>query len=159
MNRKKLMIIVAAVLVVAIIASIFIFFGPGDFRRAKWGMSQSQVKARESLELKNQTSDSLVYTLTELEGVRFDSLVFYKFDTSSDELTQINIGINATSFEDKLIKKIINKFEEKYGEPDDYEDISSSRNYYWNTNRSKIHIRQIETYVLITYMDIEKVAE
>ena len=160
MNGKKLaFIVISAVIVLAIAFSVFAFFAPGDFRRAKWGMSQNQVRARENLELKNETSSSLVYELTELEGVKFHSLVHYNFDSYAEGLTHVTIGINASGFEDKLIARLIKAFEKNYGEADEYTADDTVRNYYWNLPRTGINIRQLSSYVLITYKNINLSAE
>ena len=156
MNKKKLVIIIiAAVLILAIAASAFyIFFGPGDFRRAKWGMSMDQVKARESGDPLVEEYASLSYPLDKLEGFDVDGTVFYKFDSSNDKLTHVSIGLTSETFGDKMVSRLVETMEEKYGEPVETEDSEILYNYTWTTERTKISVTKLSGYTLIIYSDV-----
>lgn len=156
MNRKTVLIIaIAAVLVIAIVTTaLCIYFGPGDFRRAKWGMSVEQVKSREKAELQNEEYASLSYPLDSLEGIDLNANMFYKFDSSTNKLTHVSIGVTTTGFEDKKISRLISVLEEKYGEAEETEVAEISYTYIWKTERTKISITQLSSYTLIIYSDI-----
>lgn len=155
MKNKKLIIIIAAVLVIAVaISALCIYFAPGDFRRAKWGMSLEQVKARESAELLNEGYNSLSYPLETLEGIDLNATMFYKFNSSTDELTHVSIGLTSSGFKDKKTARLISALEEKHGEPVETEDSEILYNYTWTTDRTKISVSQLESYTLIVYSDV-----
>lgn len=157
MNKKKLIIsIIAAVLLVAVIVTaLCIYFAPGDFHRARWGMSVNQVKSRERAELLHEEYATLSYPLDSLEGIPLDTTMFYKFDSSADRLTHVSIGINSVGFDDKKVSRIVSKLEEKYGEPAETSEVSEiSYTYIWETDRTRISLKQLESYTLIVYSDI-----
>lgn len=156
MNKKKIFIItIAALLIIAIAAATFyIFFAPGDFRRAKWGMSMSQVKSRESAELINEEYSSLSYNLDKIEGINFDTTIFYNFNPETKKLTHVSMGIISNTFEDKKVARLISNLEEKYGEPEKSEVSEIKYDYKWETDRTRITVKQLYSYTLVVYQDV-----
>ncbi len=156
-THKKLTIIIAAILLLAVIALCFYAFRPRDFRKASWGMTQEQVIRSEGSEPLNQTPSSLSYRLTSIEGVDYDTVFFYRFDGETDGLWQASMGVTTQGYNTKLAKKIVNAFEEKYGEPDKYEETDGNYNSWWYQGDTEIYTGQIENYIYITYTDIDYV--
>lgn len=156
-SKKTIIIIIAVVLVVAIAVTVLaIVFGGGDFRRTKWGMSPEQVKSRENAELVTDSEYRLTFTTDNLEGVAAKTHMFYNFD-GANGLWQVSMGYNVDGFEDKLATKIINAFEKKYGEPDEYNESMISYEHYWVDDRTEIRISQQQTYLLVSFTDINYV--
>lgn len=157
---KKTLIISAVCLVIiaAVVISLFIFGGTKDFRKVSWGMSYDKVKKVESATLLREMEDKLVYEMDNIEGVKTKAIFNYNFDYSSEsssyELWQANTGVEVIGFDNNLAKRIINAFEEKYGEPDEYVETTTKRNHFWQTERTEIHVEQLENYILIEYTDI-----
>ncbi|MBR6524305.1 MAG: hypothetical protein IKT39_06910 [Clostridia bacterium] len=156
-SKKTVIIIIAAVLVVAIATLALVSLG-GDFRRAKWGMSPEKIKAREDGEIIVDSSYRLSYKVDNLEGVPVETNVFYNFD-GANGLWQVSMGYDMEGYEDKLADKIIKAFEKKYGEADEYEETMTAYEYYWKNDRTEIRISQQQTYMLITFTDINYVIE
>lgn len=156
MNKKKILIIAIAVVLVLAIAltTLYIFFAPGDFRRAKWGMSMSQVKSRESAELIKEEYASLSYPITSLEGIDFNTTAFYNFNAETDELTHVSMGLSSSTFDDKKIARLVSTLEEKYGEPEKSEVSEIRYDYKWETKRTRIFIKQLYSYTLVIYEDV-----
>ena len=159
LNKKTIIISsVCLVIVAAIIASLFIFGGNKDFRKVSWGMSFDKVKKVESAPLAREMQDKLIYELDNVEGVKTNCFLNYNFDYKSEstgyELWQANTGVEVIGFDDNLAKRIVNEFEEKYGEPDEYVETSTKRDHFWKTDRTEIHVEQLENYILIEYTDI-----
>jgi len=156
MNKKKIFIIaVAALIIIALVAAtLYIFFGPGDFRKAKWGMSMDQVKFRESGEPLNEEYNSLSYPLDKLEGIDFDTTLFYNFDPETKKLTYVSMGITSSTFEDKKVARLISGLEEKYGEPERSEISEVRYDYKWETERTRITVKQLYSYTLVMYGDV-----
>ena len=158
-NKKTVIIIIAAVLVIAIAVTVLaIAFGGGDFRRAKWGMTPEKVKARENGEIIVDSSYRLSYKVDNIEGVPIETNVFYNFD-GANGLWQVSMGYDMAGFDDKLADKIIKTFEKKYGEADEYEETQLAYEYYWKDDRTEIRISQQQTYLLVTFTDINYVIE
>ena len=152
---KKNIIIVSAVLALAIIvSSLFIIFGGGDFRRAKWGMTPDKVRKVENATLINDSTNKISYKTDSVDGLKVDTIFFYNFDNETNRLRNVTMGFDVEGIEDKLARKIISHFEEKYGETDEYEETYASYEYIWYTDRTQIRIYQLETYILISYADI-----
>ncbi len=156
-SKKTVIIIIAAVLVVAIATLALVSLG-GDFRRAKWGMSPEKIKAREDGKIIVDSSYRLSYKVDNLEGVPVETNVFYNFD-GANGLWQVSMGYDMEGYEDKLADKIIKAFEKKYGEADEYEETMTAYEYYWKNDRTEIRISQQQTYMLITFTDINYVIE
>ena len=158
-SKKTVIIIIATVLVVAIaVATLALLSLGGDFRRAKWGMSPEKIKAREDGEIIVDSSYRLSYKVDNLEGVPVETNVFYNFD-GANGLWQVSMGYNMEGYEDKLADKILKAFEKKYGEADEYEETMTAYEYYWKNDRTEIRISQQQTYMLITFTDINYVIE
>ena len=158
-NKKLLIIIIAAVLVVAIaLVTLAFVFGGGDVRRAKWGMGPDEIKSRETGELIVDSPYRLSYKMDSLEGVPVETNLFYNFD-GANGLWQVSAGYNMSGFDDKLADKFIKAFEEKYGEADDYNETMTAYEYYWTEGTTEIRISQQQTYMLITFTDINYVIE
>ena len=159
LNKKTLIIsAVCLVIVAAVIVSLFIFGSGRDFRKVNWGMSFDKVKKVELAPLAREMQGKLVYELDNVEGVKTDCFLNYNFDYSSEnsryELWQANTGVSVIGFDDILAKRIVNAFEEKYGEPDEYIETTTKRDHFWKTKRTEIHVEQLESYILIEYTDI-----
>ena len=156
MNKKKIIIIVIAALLVLALAfsTYYIFFAPGDFRRAKWGMTVSQVKSRESSELMNEEYYSISYNLDKIEVINFDTTLFYNFDPGTKKLTHVSMGITSNTFEDKKVARLISTLEEKYGNPEKSEISEVRYDYKWETDRTRIKIQQLYSYTLVIYEDV-----
>ncbi len=156
-SKKTVIIIAAALLVVAIaITSLALVFGGGDFRSAKWGMSPDQVKSRESAELITDSPYKLTFKTDSLLGVEEETNMFYNFD-GENGLWQVTMGYSVTGFSDKLASKLINAFEEKYGEPTEYEETLISYEHVWDLERTQVRISQQQTYILVSYTDMDYV--
>ncbi len=155
-THKKLTVIIAALLVLAIIAAIsIIVVANRDFRKASWGMTQEQVIRSEGSEPLDQTVSSLSYRLASIEGVDYDTVFFYRFDGETKGLWQVSLGVRTNGYDTKLAKRITKAFEEKYGEPDKYEETEGSYSSWWYDGRTEIYTGQIENYIYITYTDID----
>ena len=159
LNKKTVIIsAIALVLIAAIVVSLFIFLGAKDFRKTSWGMSWDKVKKVESAEIIREMDDKLVYKIDNIEGVKAESFLNYNFAYNSEnsryELWQANMGVEVIGFDGVLAKKIIRAFEDKYGEPDEYVETITKHDHFWKTERTEIHVEQLENYILIEYTDI-----
>ena len=156
MNKKKIIIIVvAALLVLALVAgALYLCFAPGDFGRARWGMTVDQVKSRQSGDPINEEYSSISYKLTSLEGLDFDSTAFYNFDPETKKLTHVSIGLETMGFNNKKIARLISILEEKYGEPEKSEVAEIRYTYKWETKRTRIIVKQLSSYTLVVYQDV-----
>lgn len=159
LNKKTVIISAAAILLIAaVIVALLVFGGPKDFRKVAWGMSYDKVKKVESAPLAREMQDKLIYELDNVEGVKTNCFLNYNFDyrteTSRYELWQANTGIDVIGFDGNLAKRIVNAFEEKYGEPDEYIETTTKRDHFWKTERTEIHVEQLENYILVEYTDI-----
>ena len=158
-NKKAVIIIIAAVLVVAIaVTTIALVFGGGDFGRVKWGMTPDEIKARASGELVTDSSYHLTFKTDNLEGVPVETNIFYNLD-GINGLWQISAGYETAGFEDKLADKFIKAFEEKYGEADQYDETLTAYEYRWTNDRTMVRVSQQQTYLLVTFTDINYVIE
>lgn len=158
-SKKTVILIIVAILVVAIaVASLAIIFGGGDFRRAKWGMSPNEVKSRENGELVTDSEYRLTFRTDNLEGVPVETNIFYSFD-GGNGLWQVSMGYGMEGFDDKLADRIIKAFVEKYGEEDEYDETQTAYEYYWKNDRTEIRISQQQTYLLVSFTDINYVIE
>ncbi len=158
-SKKAVIIIIATMLVVAIaLSAIAIFFGGGDFRKAKWGMSPDEVKSRETGEIVTDSPYRLTIKTDNIEGVSAETNMFYNFD-GENGLWQVSMGYNISGFDDKLANRIITAFEKKYGEATDYKETQISYEYFWKDDRTEIRIAQQSTYLLVSFTDINYVLE
>ena len=158
-KKSVIIIVVAAVLVVAIATTTLVHvFGGGDFRSANWGMSPEQVKNRENAKLVNESEYKLTFQTDSLMDVPVETNMFYDFD-GLNGLWQVTMGYTAKGFDDKTANRIISAFEEKYGEPTKYEENMISYEYYWVDDRTEIRISQQQTYLLVSYTDVNYVIE
>lgn len=158
MKRKTIIILSVSLLVVlSVVITILTFNGSSDFRNLSWGMSFDKVKKVESAPLIRESYDKLVYEMDNIEGVSTTAYYNYNFyynaENSRYELRQATVGIDAVGFDNKLSKRIINAFEEKYGDATDYIQTTAKCEYLWETERTKIRIEQLSNYLMIEYTD------
>lgn len=159
LSKKAIIIIIAVALVVAIATvSLVMIFGGGDFRSAKWGMSPEQVKNRENATLINESEYKLTFQTDNLLDIPVETNMFYDFD-GLNGLWQVTMGYTVRGFDDKTANRIISTFEEKYGEPTNYEESMVSYDYYWVDDRTEVRISQQQTYLLVSYTDVDYVIE
>lgn len=72
MNRKKLLF----VFIIFILNFSIISAGQFDFRKTKWGMSKSQVKASEKAKFLDQSNDAIMYNS---KLARMNVIIMYSF--------------------------------------------------------------------------------
>lgn len=72
MNRKQLLF----VFIIFILNFNIVLASQFDFRKTKWGMSKSQVKASEKAEFGSQNKDAMIY-VSELAGMKV--FIVYSF--------------------------------------------------------------------------------
>ena len=109
---------------------------------------------RESGEPLIEESSSLSYPLDKLEGIDFDATLFYNFNPGTKKLTCVSMGITSSTFEDKKVARLISTLEEKYGEPEKSEISEVRYDYKWETERTRITVKQLYSYTLVIYSDV-----
>ena len=156
-SKKAIIIAVAVLLAAAIVTTAFVLiFGGGDFRRTKWGMSPEAVKRVETASLIDDNGFRLTYRTDSLMGVEVQTHMFYDFD-GYNGLWQVTMGYNTSGLNDKTANRIIEAFEEKYGEPTKYEEDQINYDYYWVDDRTEIKISQQSSYLMVSYTDVDYV--
>ena len=158
-SKKLVIIIIAAVLVVAIaVAAVAIVLGGGDFGKVKWGMTPDEIRTRASGKIVTDSEYHMTFKTDNLEGVSAETNVFYNFDGIKG-LWQVSAGYEMAGFDDKLADKFIKAFEEKYGDEYEYKETLTAYEYRWTNDRTMIRISQQQTYLLVTFTDINYVVE